>query len=362
MNILILTGQFGMGHYSAAESLKQDILVQNPDMQVNVVDIIEYMVPRFSKAIYGGFNFMVSKCSWLYNFLNQVSARYSRAPFERTFIRKLENLLGKFQPELIISTLPLCSQYISAYKSMRKCNITLYTYVTDITAHEEWISQNTSMYFVGSESTKNTLISKGVAPEKIIISGIPVKRAFKECSVNKRNEYGDPVKEILIMGGGLGLIPSTDKMLKQLSQNASVHVTMITGKNEKLLGKIKKEFPNIEAIGYTDKVCEYMKRADVVVTKSGGITTFEAINCETPLYVIKPFLSQEVGNAEYIQSLNIGRVLWSNNINIAGDLLSLIENQKLLNKMQENMREVKSRLNPSSPLSFYYSEENNLCL
>lgn len=358
MKILILTGKFGMGHCSAAEALKQEILIKAPETNVTVVDMIEYMIPNFSEFIYGGFNFMVSKCSGLYNLLNEASAKYSRAPFKRTFIRKVENLLNKFEPNLIICTLPICSQYISAYKRMKYCNIPLHTYVTDITVHEEWIAKNTDMYFVGSISTKNSLVSKGVDREKIVVSGIPVKPVFKEdrtlkCIDNK--SYNK--KEVLIMGGGLGLIPSSEIMLKKLSNNKALHITLITGKNQKLYYKMKKEFPEIEVIGYTNKVHEYMRRADIVITKSGGITTFEAINCETPLYVIKPFLSQEMGNAEYIERLNIGQVVWSNELDIAEEVLSLIDNKKLLSKMKSNMREVKLNLDKRYPLEFYKGEE-----
>lgn len=359
MNILILTGRFGMGHCSAAEALRQEILLKEPEAKVDVVDIIDYMLPGCNNIIYGGFNFMVSKCSGVYNFLNKVSEKCSRAPFKRAFIKKVEELLKTFEPKLIISTLPVCSQYISAYKSMRYCTIPLHTYITDITAHEEWIAQNTDMYFVGSKSTKNILISKGVPAEKIVISGIPVKPAFRNNSVNRKKQS---TKEVLIMGGGLGLIPSSEMLLKRLSENKSIHITIITGKNQKLFSKIKKEFPEIEVVGYTSKVYEYMRKANIVITKSGGITTFEAINCQTPLYVIKPFLSQELGNAQYIESLNIGRVLWSENTDAAEDILSLIENKKLLSKMQDNMRKLRTHLDQRSPLSFCRYKGGEMCL
>lgn len=359
MNILILTGRFGMGHCSAAEALRQEILLKEPEAKVDVVDIIDYMLPAYSNVIYGGFNFMVSKCSGVYNFLNKASEKYSRAPFKRAFIKKVEELLKTFEPKLIISTLPICSQYISAYKSMRCCTIPLHTYITDITAHEEWIAQNTDMYFVGSKSTKNILISKGVPAEKIVVSGIPVKPAFRS---NNENRNKQSKKEVLIMGGGLGLIPSSEMLLKRLSENKSIHITIITGKNQKLFSKIRKEFPEIEVVGYTSKVYEYMRKANIVITKSGGITTFEAINCQTPLYVIKPFLSQEMGNAQYIESLNIGRVLWSQNTDVAEDILSLIENKKLLSKMQDNMRKIRTHLDQRSPLSFCRYKGGKLCL
>ena len=81
--------------------------------------------------------------------------------------------------------------------------------------------------------------------------------------------------------------------LRSLNDNPDIKVTLIAGKNEKLLTSIREKYDHIEAIGYTDRVDYYMKKADIIVTKAGGITTFEAIASKTPLYVIKPFLEQE---------------------------------------------------------------------
>ena len=43
-------------------------------------------------------------------------------------------MLYDSQADLVISTLPLSSQYISAYKQTTGSSIPLYTYVTDIEA------------------------------------------------------------------------------------------------------------------------------------------------------------------------------------------------------------------------------------
>ena len=71
-----------------------------------------------------------------------------------------------------------------------------------------------------------------------------------------------------------------------------------------------------------------------------GITTFEAIAAKTPLYIIKPFLEQEFGNAKYIEDHNIGRVLWDTAADEAADILKLIENKGLLDTMRKNMKAI----------------------
>ncbi|MDE5889320.1 MAG: hypothetical protein K2H20_04805, partial [Bacilli bacterium] len=178
MNILILTGKFGFGHTSAAISIKEKIKQEHPNYNVQIIDFIEYLFPVISKGIYGTFNFLVNKCCALYNFLNKIGSKNGSAPLKSFIVKKIDRLLIENNIDTVISVFPVCSQYISAYKKMRKSNIVLNTCITDVDVHEEWISDETNLYFVAVEMTKYNLINMGVDSEKIVISGIPVKNSF----------------------------------------------------------------------------------------------------------------------------------------------------------------------------------------
>ena len=41
MKVLIFTGAFGMGHYSVAKAVKEEILKDNPCATVIIIDMIE---------------------------------------------------------------------------------------------------------------------------------------------------------------------------------------------------------------------------------------------------------------------------------------------------------------------------------
>ncbi len=347
MNILILTGRFGMGHSSATAAIKDEIECNIPSVNVQVVDIIDYLLPSTSKILYSGFNLMVSRLSNIYNIFCKTSENYSSAPFKGIFIQKLDLLMSQYNPDIVISTLPIGSQYISAYKKIRNINLPLYTYITDLCTHAEWISDNTDLYFVGTHELKNSLIEKGIAPEQVRVTGIPVRNSFK--TVQPIN--GTKVKKkVLIMGGGLGLMPFSDELYKVLHEDDSVDVTVITGKNENLYESLKFSYPNFNAILYTDKVYEYMNAADLLISKAGGITLFEAIHTETPIYVINPFLLQEIYNAKYIESRNLGVVIWKEGSSTSSDILSLIKNDDTLSTYKNNMRKLKNELDEKAML------------
>lgn len=341
MNILILTGRFGMGHYSAADALKQEILRKDPEAEVQIVDAIDYFFPKISKLIYRGFGFLVSKCSCVYNFLNRVTEEYIHLPIGKSMIQKVGELVEGYQADAVAVVFPMCSQYVSAYKRSSGSRIKLYTYITDISVHEEWIAEETDLYFAGAEQTARELEEKGVDPAKIIVSGIPVKPCFREKT---DMAVWRMKKEVLIMGGGLGLLPSSDDLLGKLGAEKDIHVTVITGTNRKLKEELEGKYPEIDVIGYTNHVDEYMRRADLIVTKAGGITTFESIYTGTPMLVIRPFLEQEVGNAEYIEQEGFGKVIWSETENPEYEMKKLLRDPKHLAEMKENMRRIRMNL------------------
>ena len=67
MKALILTAKFGMGHYSAARSLKADWEKSFPGSQAVVKDILNCAMPNFSQKIYQSFELLVRRGSKLYN-------------------------------------------------------------------------------------------------------------------------------------------------------------------------------------------------------------------------------------------------------------------------------------------------------
>ena len=340
MKILILTSRFGMGHYSAAEAVKEELISSGSEDTIEIVDIITVLFPFISNFIYGLFNFFICNFPGIFNGINGFASNNENPYFIKRAIKKVNSLINKSKPDLIIATWSAASRYVSAYKHTYEDSIPLYTYITDVQAHHGWITPETDMYFVAAESTKELLISKGIPSNKIIINGIPVRQCFKKIQPLKDEialTSHDNKKEILIMGGGLGIIPDLNNILKSLCKSNNIHLTVITGKNKKLFKAIKKQYPGLDVIGYTNEVHMYMQKADLLITKPGGISTFEAIHSTTPLYVINPILSQEIGNAMFIEKMHLGKIIWKDNIDIAKDINSLINDDELLREYKYNM-------------------------
>ena len=88
MNILILTGKFGMGHWSASQSLRQQLLRAFPGAEVEVLDFVAEAMPNASEAMYKCFNLLVTRGSGLFNLyykLTQDLPADARPLFETIF-------------------------------------------------------------------------------------------------------------------------------------------------------------------------------------------------------------------------------------------------------------------------------------
>ena len=103
------------------------------------------------------------------------------------------------------------AKYVGDYIKKKNNAIPYIICITDIQTNNAWISDSSDAYIVGDETTGQELVGKGVDPEKIYVGGIPVRKEFKSMERKTTNKN---IKEVLVMGGGLGLIPGAADMRK----------------------------------------------------------------------------------------------------------------------------------------------------
>ncbi len=346
MKVLILSGAFGMGHNAVATAIRQEINGAGGNNDVAVVDLIQYIYPERSKILYNMFNIVAAKYHGVYNFINKSFEKVNpmdRVPTEA--INGVDQLLKEQQPDMIICTLPLCAKIISDYKKKTGSQIPMATCITDISTHKAWFTEGSDIYFVPTLSVKEKMVSKGMDGDKIYVTGIPVREEFlHDCREDALPKTGQ--REILIMGGGLGLLPDIDGLLESIGDRENTHVTIITGNNKKAYDNLHGKYEGVEVVGFTHRVSDYMRRADLLISKAGGITVFEALATETPLLVLKPFLEQEQRNARYIEKMGLGKVFWENpsTEEIAGFIGNEVEQVRIRRNMRETRGQMESRV------------------
>lgn len=343
MNVLILTGRFGMGHYAVAQTLVQEVEHAFPSARIVTQDIFEYVLADGADRMYNAYTLLVNRGRALYNLFYRSTQRstHSGDPLlVRLCLGRMDDLVQTLEPDVILSTLPFCSQLMSMYKRKTGSRIPLLTCVTDVTTHADWVSPGTDVYFVATEETREGLIRLGVPRSSLYVTGIPVQEAFHKLIRRPREDE----RELLLMGGGLGLLPKEKTFYRELDALNGVHTTVLTGRNANLFDKLYGQYEHIDVVGYTHKVPEYMAKADLVVTKPGGITLFETIHAELPILAFTPALEQERQNASFIQNRQLGEVLRGHPSQCVAEIDRMLQDERALRQMRGNMCRIKDTL------------------
>ena len=318
--ILIVYGTAGIGHKKAALAVKAAFDEMKPaDAQVAIIDSLDYTNPFFKKAYLDTYLFMVNKLPTFWGlsyyltdnfFVNLVVSKMRRinnwlnsGPFRKYLIET--------KPDVIVSTHFFASEIIAVMKKKGELDSRLITVLTDYRIHSWWVSEPTDIYVVGGEGAREDLIGTWkVDPSGIKVFGIPVEPVFSKPldrrGILAKAGLQDGVFTVLVIGGGFGVGPIENiiKIISSIPQ--TVQIIAICGHNETLVKELEALKPTLKdrlsVLGFVNNVYEYMASADVLISKSGGITSTESMARDLPLIVIAPIIGQETRNSDYLTS------------------------------------------------------------
>ncbi len=335
INILILSGKFGMGHRSAALALEERLKQRMPGACVTEADLMEQALGAASAGVYQTFAALARRGGPAFNRLYRAMDRQGKAapvPARQLFLKTIHRLAETANPQAVISTLPLCTQLAAEYKRRTGSSFLLVSCVTDISCHSEWIAPEADLYCAASAQTKQALIQAGVSPEKILVTGVPVRPSFRVPAEGERQ-----ARRILVTGGGLGLMPEDEDFYLRLAAIPGAQIAAVTGRNQNLRRRLQNLAPNIQALGFVEDMAEQMRRSDLMISKPGGSTLFEAVASDLPLLAVRPSLEQEKRNAAFLAEEQIGLTLPSDATPMAWAAEDLLLQPAVLEKMRDNM-------------------------
>lgn len=339
--ILIISSDTGGGHRSAAQTIANGLqkFWQGESTAVRTIKAVEES-HHITEKLVSVYNWVLkNKQHWMkYLFwgFNKIRPE-TREFFMKRCIGFCRELFEKWCPHVVVSVHPM-TQHIFA-RVLRELNLSqqipLVTVVTDpcYGFWKGWACDDVSLYLVANEDAQRQLVDYGVSPEKIKVSGMPVDPKFREVTEidaqTARKAYGlDPNKFTVFVNAGWiggGNIPQIFREL--VRGELDVQAIFLAGKNEELrleaeqIAKTAK-FP-VKVIGYSDEIEKLMQSANVMVSKLGGLTTFEALACRLPIIAdtTTPPMPQEAGTVRLIERRGAGLLL-----NKASDIVPTIQN------------------------------------
>jgi UDP-N-acetylglucosamine:LPS N-acetylglucosamine transferase len=327
--ILIISSDTGGGHRSAAKAIADGFerFWHGKSLAVRTIRAVEES-HHITEKLVGFYNWMLRhRQSWmkyLYWFVNKFRPE-TREFFHRRCIGYVRETFEKWCPHIVVSVHPL-TQHIFG-RILRELNllgtIPLVTVVTDpcYGFWKGWACDDVSLYLVANEDARLQLIDYGVSPERIKITGMPVHPKFHEVDEadarRAREAFGlDPEKFTVFVNAGWiggGNIPAIFREL--VRGELDVQAVFLAGRNEDLRLRAEEiarqaKFP-VKVIGYSDEIEKLMQSANVMISKLGGLTTFEALACRLPIIAdaTTPPMPQEAGTVNLIARNGAGILL-----------------------------------------------------
>ncbi|MDQ0339773.1 processive 1,2-diacylglycerol beta-glucosyltransferase [Caldalkalibacillus uzonensis] len=347
MKVVIFTeDKVGEGHYQAAKAISHALgELSSGQVETNIVCGLRCIHPAVEWIIVKTYFAMIHYIPSLWDFMYTHLRRPSF--FQRVvFSWKLKRWLEREQPDMILCTHPTCIAALARLKSTSPFSFKLGMVLTDFCFHPFGVSPYVDYYFVPHHSIKERLVQEfDIHPHKIFDFGIPVHPAYEEQVKGARPKAAggalspDKPIHLLILGGAMGIGPIADIMEQFRDRISQFKLTIICGKNRSLYNKLSRcAAPHIEVLGYVTNMAEWIQKADVVISKPGGLTVAETLVCRTPLLMISPIPGQEHGNRLYLEQYGLSRCI-ENIEDLPRTVLEWLEDEQARLEWEERVRE-----------------------
>jgi processive 1,2-diacylglycerol beta-glucosyltransferase len=351
--ILIISSDTGGGHRSAAKAIVDGVqkFWEGESAAVRVMKAVEDSHHVTDKLV-NLYNWVLrNKQGWmkyLYWAINRFRPETREFFFKRCFGYARDSF-EKWCPHIVVSVHPLTQHFFA--RVLKELNLAdqvpLVTVVTDpcYGFWKGWACNDVSLYLVANDSARQQLMDYGISPEKIKISGMPVHPKFHEVTEkdaqDARTAYGlSPDKFTVFVNAGWiggGNIPQIFREL--VRGELDVQAIFLAGKNEELREEAEQlaagaKFP-VKVIGYSDEIEKLMQSANVMISKLGGLTTFEAFACRLPIIAdaTTPPMPQEAGTVRMVEQRGAA-ILLKKSSDIVSTIQDLITDQDRYSKMR----------------------------
>ena len=353
-HVLILSEAIGNGHTNAGEALIQGISHLDPSVQTQILEVGQVLHPLTTKLIVNFYLNMIvhSPSLWrkIYQYRqNKPLSNWKKYVIHQLIHRKIEVLLENENPHLIVCTHPFTSSTASRLKK-KGYTFTLCTIVTDFHVHGAWTHSEVDLYMVSNNDVYNQLIDMGIPKNKIAVTGMPIRSNFwvrkNKQEMRKKLNLKD-IPTLMIMGGGLGL-GGIQKLAKALLRwKEKIQIIICTGNNESLRSSFLRDekfhHSNIHILGFVDLIDEWMEATDLLITKPGGLTCYEAISKGLPIFIYQPIPGHEEENCNFLVNNHLAikiNDIENNNKTLEKLLFSSQEMECLYNRTREFQKKI----------------------
>ncbi len=179
-NVLILYASYGDGHYQATKALEKS-LNDRGIHQVKLLDLMAEAHPKLNdltRFVYmQSYRTIPGLYGLVYNMTKEMKSDKPFAHILHAFgTRRLEEYLKTERPSVVIHTFP--QMVMPKLRRKIGLDIPIVNVVTDFDLHGRWLHPDVDRFYVATQEMRREAASVGIDPQRITVSGIPIKSGF----------------------------------------------------------------------------------------------------------------------------------------------------------------------------------------
>jgi len=325
--LLFLIADTGGGHRAGATAVARRLEMDRPgEFDVHIVDPVGTASPTVLSRTADLYGPIIHRARWLWAVLyHATNSAAAVGLMQHSALRPLrgaiQELIASLRPAAVVSFHPLLNHLAAdAVHSGSHPTVPVITVITDLVdVHAGWASRDVDAVVIPSPGGLDRCRRAGIPAERCYQLGLPVDSAFarpipddaERRGLRARLGLAEERFTVLVCSGADGS-GGLDRRARAIAGSGlNVGLAVICGRNERarkrLRGLRDSSGRPVPVLGFVANMADWMRAADVVVTKAGPGTIVEALCSGLPLLLTWYIPGQESGNLEWLVDIGAGR-------------------------------------------------------
>ena len=331
--VIVMHASVGSGHRSAANAVAQalELLRDDPslrdgvpcpeDLNVEVLDVLDFGRMRMNgdkmASMFTGPTRPIYDLTWRYTLTGRLLWAGGTA-WSRIMFPRFTEHVRKTKPLAIVCTHITAANVAVGARMITGQSFPIVCVPTDYETEGLWPHLHSDLFCVANESMAETLRPRKVPEERIAITGIPARPAFRKTydKAAGREKFGLPQDKRIVLALAGAYLPTPyvrfrealDKMLPYLHRFKNTHLVIVAGADAEYAAHLRREceelgIPNATVLEYVEGMAELMAASDLVICKPGGLTVTECLCAKAPMILLGRAYGQENINVRMLTSL-----------------------------------------------------------
>lgn len=316
--LLFLYANTGGGHRSVARAVERAVRGTYGNARIQLVDVLEEYAPWPFCQLDHLYPYMTRMKGWPWAIGYHLSngARRADLIFRSCWplVRESAQRLLRDHPADVI----VCCHYLFNYPILNAVNGTrtpVVTVVTDfIASHAFWFSPGATRYLVPTPEARNQAQGFGIPEGRVSVVGLPVDPEFVSlvdtdpAGIRRKLGLLPDLPVVLVVGGAEGMGPLKSVCEAIAATNVRAQLAVITGRNEEARADLAEKTWSlpVRIEGFVENMHEWMRAADLLVTKAGPSTINEALVLGVPMVLSAALPGHERRNVDFVVEAGAG--------------------------------------------------------